>query len=78
MRVWWALFLQKKAVLVQPVLALLVKIDRGDSDFVAAELTNAKILQISPDAVAAAETAAHTRRKKSARDEGRATQRSNG
>ena len=70
-------FFGNKAVLVRQCSRSLGRNGRGDSYLVAASHGRVRNGQISP-APRTAETAAHTRRKKSARDEGRATQRSNG
>ena len=77
-RVWWALFLQKSCAC--PASARVTESKRswrlGLCRCIAR--TRAKLTEISPATPSAAETAAHTRRNNSARDEGRATQRSNG
>ena len=49
-RVWWALFLQKKAVLVRPVLALLGLCEHNNSDIVAASHGRVRNRQRQPSA----------------------------
>ena len=71
-------FVTKKSSFWVPWPATTRRNDSEEADFVAASHDACETDRDSPLHAIAAETAAHTRRKKSARDEGRATQRSNG